>query len=83
MKSTMPVKKQMPKKDATDQNRLRDILFFLLVLFYKVLPPLSHPDVTVSGCIFLLPLHHVGKPFFHEITANVVVMSIKRLLHIR
>ena len=35
MKYLMPVKNQMQKKDATDQSRLRDILFFLLVLFYK------------------------------------------------
>ena len=35
MKYIMPVKKQMQKKDATDQSRLRDILFFLLVLFHE------------------------------------------------
>jgi len=40
-------------------------------------------DLAARAFLILLAIIILYASFFHEITANVVVMSIKRLLHIR
>ena len=52
MKSIMPVKTKCQKRMPPNQSRLRDILFFLLVLFYEFNRIVIH--VLIIG-IYMLP----------------------------
>ena len=83
MKSIMPVKNQIPKKDATDQSRLRDILFFLLVLFYKFNRIVIHVLII---CIYMPSvISCIGNelnPFLHKSVPLILdsICSFSRVL---